>query len=286
LAIYRIFAETPATPEGVLTFANRYGMLFAEEKRPRFLWPDQGDSEDDSSFSTVGKRMDRAKPVERVNDWVHQIWFAAETVALWDLVRNQEHDRLRRRIRWHGKKSVSYVPARADVFETFPFQSIWNVENLDHKKRFLIGSAEKNPEAFATFTPGEVDRPAWLRIHSQINEVLPANVAPGLFWDHRGSRTVFQDMPLSLLGAIYLQLANAVAGNRPSRRCEVCGRWFELDPAKTRADRRMCSNTCRTKSYRQRQITARDLHARGKSPQAIARALRSDVRTVKNWIGE
>src|SRR5262249_22018611 len=151
-------------------------------------------------------------------------------------------DRLRRRIRWHGRKSVFYVPERAEIFERISVQSIWNMDVLNPKKRLLIASAEKFPEAFATFTPDEVERPGWLRVHTHINEVLPGHVAPGLFWDHRGNRTVFQDMPLSLLGAIYLQFAHAVAGNRPSRRCEVCGRSFELDPAKTRADRRTCSN--------------------------------------------
>src|SRR5262249_28052326 len=141
------------------------------------------------------------------------------------------------------------------------------------RNRLVIASAKKNPAAFSTFKPGEVDRPALLRVIEHVNEVLSDNTAPGLFWDHRSNRTVFQDMPRSLLGAIYLQLAHAVAGSRPSRRCEVCGRWFELDPAKTRADRRTCSNTCRTKRYRQRQYRARDLHAQGKSPRQIARVL-------------
>jgi hypothetical protein len=152
--------------------------------------------------------------------------------------------------------------------------------------RFLIASKDNNPEAFSTFTPGEVVRPALLRVNEHINQVLPGQTAPGLFWDPRGRRTVFQDMPLSLLGAIYLQLAHAVAGNRPSRRCEVCRRWFELDPTRTRADRRTCSNTCRTKSYRQRQYRARELYGKGKSPCEIARALGSDVTTVKTWLKE
>jgi hypothetical protein len=284
LAFYRIFGETPPTPEGVLRFANTYGMLFAEKDRKRYLLPGRRD------LPTLGEKLDAAECVERFDDWVRRIRLIAETVELWDLAKDRETDKLRRKVRWQGKGEVRYVPTRENVFDYLPpgtlSGTLTNPAVTNPENRFLIASAEKNAEAFETLKPGEVVGPALLRVNEQVNLELPGCAAPGLFWDHKLNRVVFQDRPLSLLGAIYLQLAHAVAGNRPSRRCEVCRRWFELDPAKTRADRRTCSNTCRTKIYRQRQHQARELHARGKSLREIAKALNSDVPTVKKWVKE
>jgi hypothetical protein len=284
-ALYRNFAETPGTPEGVLAFANQYGMLFREAKRKRYLSPAQRDV-----LAPFGDNFRRAECVELVDDWVRQIRFAAETVELWGMATNQENDKLRRKIRWEGRRAVHYVPTRADVFEYVSGDTLSEMLSApavtDPESRFLIASAEKNPEAFSKLEPGERVRPALLRVIEHVNRELPGHTAPGLFWNHQADQIVFQEMPLSLLGAIYLQLAHAVARNRSSRRCEVCSRWFELDPAKTRVDRRTCSNTCRTKSYRNRQYRARDLHAQGKTLREIARAVGSNVTTVKNWIKE
>lgn len=54
-----------------------------------------------------------------------------------------------------------------------------------------------------------------------------------------------------LIGALWVQLALAVAGNRTYRPCPVCGKWW--DATNARSHKTVCSDNCRAKrSYRQR----------------------------------
>jgi hypothetical protein len=105
-------------------------------------------------------------------------------------------------------------------------------------------------------------------------------------WDASCGRVVLQNTPLSLLGAIYLQFVLAINNVTSSRRCEACGRWFEVAPDRSRSDRTTCSGTCRTRIYRDRQDRARRLFAKGKKPKQIAKELGSDENTIKKWITE
>jgi hypothetical protein len=52
----------------------------------------------------------------------------------------------------------------------------------------------------------------------------------------------------------------------------------------SRNDRLTCSNTCRTRAYRDRQKRAQELHAAGKPPQEIAEILGSILETVTGWL--
>lgn len=52
----------------------------------------------------------------------------------------------------------------------------------------------------------------------------------------------------SLIGAMWLQFALAVDGNREYRSCPVCGEWW--DSTETRSDRQTCSDRCRKRRHR------------------------------------
>lgn len=58
--------------------------------------------------------------------------------------------------------------------------------------------------------------------------------------------------PATLLGALWLQFALAIDGNREYRSCTTCGRFYELDPAVARTNRLYCTDACRMKAYRDR----------------------------------
>jgi hypothetical protein len=91
-------------------------------------------------------------------------------------------------------------------------------------------------------------------------------------------------IPPSLWHAMYFQFADAIHGNKRYKRCEGCGRWFELSPSVNRADRLTCSDSCRVKLYRQRMRRAQEMHAKGITVAVIASELGSDVKTIKTWI--
>lgn len=64
-----------------------------------------------------------------------------------------------------------------------------------------------------------------------------------------------------LVGALWVQLALAVAGNRTYRSCPVCGKWWDATDA--RSHKTVCSDNCRAKrSYRQRKAAKEEAAAR------------------------
>jgi hypothetical protein len=95
---------------------------------------------------------------------------------------------------------------------------------------------------------------------------------------------IFQSTPADLQGALFLQFAMAIHGNKNYRKCAVCGKWMELVPPATRITRQTCSNACRQQLYRQRFDRAREMASKGKSPREIAAKLETDLATVKRWL--
>lgn len=58
--------------------------------------------------------------------------------------------------------------------------------------------------------------------------------------------------PISLLGAIWLQLLLAIEHNVDLRRCLVCGDWFEIGAGRVRREKKYCSGKCKQHAYRNR----------------------------------
>lgn len=83
-----------------------------------------------------------------------------------------------------------------------------------------------------------------LAVRTLIEEKLRANFS--LEVDLVRRRFVFRAG--SLLGALYLELANFLVGRARGTTCAVCGRWFVA----ARRDARTCSPKCRIRLYRDR----------------------------------
>jgi hypothetical protein len=90
--------------------------------------------------------------------------------------------------------------------------------------------------------------------------------------------------PDSLLGAIWIQFAQAVAKAKQYRQCEDCRKWFELSPQVARTNRVFCSTACRSRAYRKRQDKARELNGQGIALDQIAVILESQPDIVRGWI--
>src|SRR5262245_21200426 len=63
-------------------------------------------------------------------------------------------------------------------------------------------------------------------------------------------------VPVTLAGAVWLQLAQAVVEQKAFRACLSCRRWFELVPELNRTSRHYCSEACRSRAYRARKDKA------------------------------
>ena len=104
--------------------------------------------------------------------------------------------------------------------------------------------------------------PALSYIQRVVNHRLKGSVSPRLLWNRDRSRLGVYVAPGSLLGALWLQFAQAIEHDNNFRRCVECGTWFELTPRTARSDKVYCTNACRTKAYRKRQAEV----TRGGSP--------------------
>lgn len=111
------------------------------------------------------------------------------------------------------------------------------------------------------------------------------HVSARFVWDSTrfSSKLCFQ--PSSLASALWLQVAEAIDGEKSFLRCEFCGKAFTVTEEK-RADSAFCGNACRQRTYRARQKRARELHGGGASLRDIARELNSNITTIKGWVTE
>ncbi|GAG22330.1 unnamed protein product, partial [marine sediment metagenome] len=95
-----------------------------------------------------------------------------------------------------------------------------------------------------------------------------------------------------LAKVLWLQFAQAVAGELDVRLCSTCGKPFDVR-GQTRSDRTFCSNNCKVKHLYHRKSKAKKMRAEGESLREIARAtgapsktLRENLKTIKRWLGE
>jgi hypothetical protein len=274
IALHRELAASGAAPEGWLAFANKYGNLGCSSIRWEVL-PAPG-------ISASPPRL-----VETKEDWKIVVVWLREALRVWDMARDADEDGLAEVIRWKKGGVARYRPPRSVLKELG--ERDWpgkpQVKGYD-----IIGSAPGAADLRRRIPRGDLIRPATLFVHQLIHGHLWGEVGPQLVWDGKRNRTVRQDTPRSLLGAIYLGFAQEVMSLRKPAKCRVCGRWFELSPVpgrsyrQTRSDRATCSTACRCKAYRERQESARQMFASGKSVKEIAKALDCSPVAVKGWV--
>jgi hypothetical protein len=266
ISLYRELAETKPTPAGVLAFANRYGWLGLA-----------GDGTD--------------VPVEPLRVWYTSTARLKRAVRVWDMVRVEGEAGLAKVIKWDGPSVVRYHDPEG---QRRPASSHMSAEERRSYEGYdIIGQSREPDRVRAQIRYGDLIEPALLFVQNHVNGELAQGAAPQLVWsarrlgaDPKDKRpgAVLQDVPLHLMGAVYVQFAQAVHAERESRRCAECGRWFELAEELTRSDRQTCSNSCRTRAYRRRQKRAVQLHAEGWTSRAIAKELDSTVKTVRKWV--
>jgi hypothetical protein len=92
--------------------------------------------------------------------------------------------------------------------------------------------------------------------------------------------------PLTLISAMWLQLALAITGEKRFVACKFCRRMFEISTEQSgfRSHREFCSDSCKTKDYRKRKRSALRLSEGGKLPAEISEKTGTDTATVKTWL--
>jgi len=148
-----------------------------------------------------------------------------------------------------------------------------------------IAHMRTHVELWEAIEGGKAGPEAMDRIRSAINGVLAGDQVTVRFEKNSQlNREFLHIVPKSLLGAMWVQFAQAVANDKKYRNCSTCGKWFEIAPDTARTSRTHCSEACKSRAYRHRQARARDLAREGRSPSEIAIEVGSDLKTVKKWL--
>jgi hypothetical protein len=248
--LFREFAGTGETPEAVLAFANRYGSLGIA--RPLSPPP--------------GSREPRVYG-EPFAEWCAHIRALREQVNLGDMVRRGDVERLAQLVLW--QKGTAPGERLCVVYP----------RSYTEPQSAHLGGGQGEP-----FHPGDVIGPALASLQTNVNGHLQGRVSPQLLHIPRRGEMGLYLVPSSLLGALWLQLAQAVAGDKEHRQCAQCGKWFEVSPGTARPDRVFCSTACRSRAYRERKERAREMHAAGKTAKEIAKELGTGAGQVKKWV--
>ncbi len=246
--LFREFAGTAPTPEGVLAFANKYGLLGGRV----------------AAEIELDRQAGRAAALgEPLSAWRDQIFFIREALRLWEDTRAGNVERLAKVIRKRevsGDEGVEYQAEEHPSNEVgFP---CW------YEK---IATRNVYSDILEAFPPGDLIKPALYLVQRWVNRHLEGNVSPLMLWDKHRLRLQLYVVPHNLLGALWLQLARAIEGDKMYRQCGACMKWFELSPDTARTNRKFCSNACRSRDYRERTAASMPAASRGPSADPPAR---------------
>jgi len=214
--LFKRFAETSQSEKEILKFANRYGCLGGTL----------------STAVRVDGESALSLHAESLKGWREAIEAMSEMLLIWESATKQNLTRLSSRIYWHGA-AVSYK--KAGAYE-------------------LIASEKTSPEVLERFSTGDIVQPALYLLQRRVNAQLAQHgVSPRLLWDSGEGKLVMRLGANSLIGALWLQFARAIEGNKDYKQCQNCRDWMEVGGNRTaRSDKKFCTPSCRTAAHRRK----------------------------------
>ena len=260
--LYREFAETPPTKDGVMAFATKYGLLGA------FEYLDPPTEQDPSEIRG-----------ERLADWIKHIQAMKQAVDVWDRLQQKDRDGLvelqtSRRLFTDRRKIPAERftrPSASD--EQPPDDRSW--DSFYHESPYLIAN-DQLPEVALSF------------LQITMNQHLSGfGVSTQVRRDQqRTGGLAYYVVPESLLGAMWLQLAEAISENKHYNRCRQCDQPFEVStsPTGARISRRYCSVACKNQYHYQQRTETKRLRSQGLSEGRIAERLDVPLKSVKGWL--
>jgi hypothetical protein len=286
------FAQTEPTRAGVIQFANRYGMLgegavvpiVSEKlaKGPAKALQPLVDNARMVAYVSLGW-LSSPLGGEPLGTWYHHILSMRRVIDLWRMVQNEDEGGLAKHILWgqhpDGTVHVWYdsqlgdAPDADRMLGPNPFRDAG-----------FIASGKEAPELLERFQPGDLVGPALVYIQRTIDKTMARLVPTRVTWKGERDRLSLGVQPVSLLGALWLQVASAVSFAKQFQTCGECGSAFEVSRQVARKSKRYCSDACRIRNFRARQERARQMKAQHRPVKEIARALDTDVETVKKWV--
>jgi hypothetical protein len=274
----------PDDRDGILAFANRYGLLGL---RSEWLRPDS---------DKYPELADQFVSVEYHLSWWHAVNDMRHAVCIYHAFVGQDLPELRRYFtrqagegggpqRWYVRTPAGLPDLYSHPEPNPPPQWVTRVERESDAERLPVGE----PMDFLE-TVDDIRTVAmyWLtqlcdkRIRMASGRVHRVGLGFGL-QPGAGSGMAFVAKPLTLLSTMWCQFARCLSKLQLFRQC-VCGKFFEVHRSKGGERKQFCSPACKIKGYRLRVDNAAKLKAAGKTPAQIAKQMETDTATVKKWL--
>ncbi len=219
-ALHREFSETCPTEDGVITFANQYGLL---GDGTCDLLPVGWEDLEEDQVGTYG---------EPLFNWILQIRLMEMLVKLWDLYRVQSTS---------DDELAQHVGIEND-FATFRLDPVLERVALYNSLYYADFSA---PLGFLNIKQESKIRWATrVLLESAIGKRLAALSEPRITLISGSQITL---APNNLLGVLYFEFAQETIGRAdPLIRCAACGKWF----VSHHASKKFCNDKCKMKAYR------------------------------------
>lgn len=255
------FAELPIDEEAIRRFATEYGQFRHEELavvagyKKKFVHLD---------LLTLAERGSAADVISGVffYDWENEITLMSRAIALWKAIDGRDARALRSLIEFEWDEDEDQIYCK---FTGLELVSVLVTDPpAAEGPRYVAGAKALLARVLSNqlYEGGT---------HLEVVEDVKTGFRPRI-------------VPGTLISALWMQFAMAVCENKQFRRCDTCGKPFEVSPEVARTNRRTCSDACKSRAYRQRKATAVKLSAAGKTVRQIAKELDSDIETIEGWL--
>lgn len=272
-ALFHVFADTPPLALNCLALANQYGRLGLDEPAARA-----------PLLAMDGHTILDPASAEPVAAWAEKINWLRGLVSLWDAFVTRREG-LAGNVRWLPD-GIEFFPGVTQERILQALREGYAGEDIYRDLAGESGTVRWSMEEARrlSFHPDDISGPILTYLGGELNREAMPLLAPAMRWEPSDGLKL-RLHPRSLWGAICAQFILAIQWDKRFQRCSACGRWFELGSGANRTDRTTCSDQCRARLYRVRQARAVELFQAGKTVKEIATELKSDVKTVKGWIG-
>lgn len=238
--LFQAFAAANPTAIGIQQFADKYGLLGGKYSvgvkfitvAPRMVEL-RGNWRLDVPATRIGY-TDNYATGDPFTAWVKHISTMRHAVNVWSLLQKQDEAGLREYVKW---RPLTFDLVNPDTGERLTSgRAVFAFENAAGEKKLV---------------QGETLRPARVLLADLINDNLKGQVSPLTLCYVGLEQTTLRFVPESLLGALWLQFAQAVDKSYAYKQCEACGKWFDISKGVgARADKKTCSGRCKKRRER------------------------------------
>ena len=237
-SLFRNFAFTKPDHSGFLEFAHRYGLL-------------------ENSRSVYSAQLGRPEKViyhnQQYRRWLHYWQELRLHIDIWDAAQRGDAEFLSTCFDWEEGTLLFTWPMeyqRAPDSLELPSSKflLYEEPEVPVNPRHEVLSDTYHRSILSSFHNGDLVKPAQIYCSIEIGEKIGQVTENTIIYDMNIGKFSICIMPVSLIGAMWLQFAWSIAENRRHYKCEYCSTWFEPQ----RSTKRYCSETCKSKAYQAR----------------------------------